>query len=75
MAILVQSQSSYISPRFMVMSPYEVYLNQVKGALDNIRFTAQGLTYTPPQLGGLDGQLSTITQEVVLQVTDFQVTS
>lgn len=75
MAILVKSQSSYITPRFVVMSPYEVYLNQVRGAIDNIRFTAQGLSYTPPQLGGLDGQLSTLTQQVVLQVTDFQVTS
>jgi len=57
------------------MSPYEVYLNQVKGAIDNIRFASQGMSYTPPQLGGLDGQLSTITEAVVLQVTDFKVTS
>jgi hypothetical protein len=75
MAILVQSPSSYITPRFMVMSPYEVYLNQVKGAIDNIRFTAQGMSYSPPQLGGLTGQLTTIQQAVVLQVTDFQVSS
>jgi hypothetical protein len=57
------------------MSPYEVYLNQVRGTIDNIRYTAQGLTYTPPQLGGLSGQLDVITQAVVLQVTDFVVTS
>jgi hypothetical protein len=75
MPIVTKSTSSYITPRFVVMSPYEIYLNQVKGAIDNIRYTAQGLSYTPPQLGGLDGQLATLTQEVVLQVTDFKVTS
>ena len=75
MPIITKSKSSYISPRFVVMSPYEVYLNQVKGAIDNIRFTAQGMSYAPPQFGGLDGQLSTITQEVVLQLTDFSVGS
>lgn len=75
MPIVTKSSSSYISPKFTVMSPYEVYLNQVKGAIDNIRFTAQGMSYTPPQLGGLDGQLSVITQEVVLQLTDFSVGS
>jgi hypothetical protein len=75
MPIITKSKSSYISPRFVAMSPYEVYLNQVKGAIDNIRFTAQGMSYSPPQLGGLDGQLNVITQAVVLQITDFSVGS
>jgi hypothetical protein len=75
MTILVQQKNSYITPRFMVMSPYEVYLSQIKAAIENIRFTAQGMSYTPAQLGGLDGQLNTLTQEVVLQVTDYQVNS
>jgi hypothetical protein len=56
------------------MSPYEIYLSQVRGAIDNIRYTSQGLSYVPPQLGGLDGQLDTLNQAVVLQVTDFKVT-
>lgn len=74
MPIVTKSSSSYITPRFQIMSPYEVYLNQVKGAIDNIRYASQGLSYTPAQLGGLDGQLSTLNEAVVLQVTDFKVT-
>lgn len=73
MPIITKSSSSYISPRFVAISPYEVYLNQVKGTIDNIRFTAQGMSYAPPQFGGLDGQLDVLTQSVVLQVTDFSI--
>lgn len=73
MTILVQSKNSYLTPRYVTMSPYEIYLAQVKGAIDNIRFTAQGMKYTPAQLGGLSGQLNTLNQAVVLRVTDYQV--
>ena len=74
MPIITQSRNSRISPRFKVMSPYEIYLAQVSGCIESIRFSAQGISYTPPQMGGLAGQLQVLTEEVVLQQIEFQVT-
>jgi hypothetical protein len=55
------------------MTPYQVYLQQVKGCIDNIRFTSQGMDYIPPQLGGLKGQREVMNEAVVLQTIEFEV--
>jgi hypothetical protein len=60
-------------PKLTTMSPYEVYLNQVKSAIDPIRFKSMGMEYLPPQLGGLSGQRKVIDSVMVLQTIDFQV--
>jgi hypothetical protein len=60
-------------PSFVEMTPYQVYIQQIRGTTDNIRFTNMGLSYIPPQFGGLTGQLQTITEGLVLQLVDFQV--
>jgi hypothetical protein len=60
-------------PSFVEMTPYQVYIQQIRGTTDNIRFTNMGLNYIPPQFGGLTGQLQTITGGLVLQLVDFQV--
>lgn len=62
-----------IVPRFAEMTPYQVYLQQIKGGADNIRAKVAGFTYLPPQFGGLVGQLQTLEEEIVLQLIDFQV--
>lgn len=55
------------------MSPYEMYLQQVKGCFDLIRADNDGMTYYPPQFGGLFGQLSVLQQDVVLEIIDFDI--
>lgn len=62
-----------IVPRFAEMTPYQVYLQQVRGVSDNIRAAAQGFNYIAPQFGGLTGQLQVLTEEIVLQLIDFKV--
>jgi hypothetical protein len=64
-----------IIPSFAAMTPYQIYLQQVRGVTDSIRAQAAGLTYIPPQLGGLEGQLAVLEDNIVLQLIDFQVGS
>ena len=62
-----------VAPRLVEMTPFQVYLQQVRGAADAIRAKAAGFTYVPPQFGGLSGQLQTVTGEIVLELIDFSV--
>lgn len=73
MPIITRSPNSKILPKFVVMSAYQIYTDQVKGTLDSIRYAVRGMDYTPPQYGGLSGQRVALTQEIVLQVVDFEV--
>ena len=57
----------------MPISPYEIYLQQVKGTYDGIRAGRLNLTYYAPQFGGLFGQTEVMNEAVVLELTDFQV--
>jgi len=75
MAILTPNKNaSKLISTFTAMTPYQVYLNQVKGAIETIRVEAGGVqTYVPPQLGGIEGQREVIEGVVVLQLVDFEV--
>lgn len=55
------------------MTAYEVYLNQIRSAIEPLRYASSGLSYFPPQLGGLSGQRDVIAGEVVLQMIDFEI--
>lgn len=63
-----------ITPSFVNITPYQIYLQQVRGITDNIRNSAAGFDYIPPQFGGLDGQLQAMTDSIVLELIDFTVT-
>lgn len=60
-------------PKFTAMTPYNVYLNQVRSVIEPIRYAFQEMDYIAPQMGGLSGQRNVIAQEVVLQTIDFEV--
>lgn len=60
-------------PKLVAMTPYEIYLNQVKSSIESIRFTKTDMSYFPPQLGGLVGQRSIITEEAVLEMISFEI--
>lgn len=62
-----------ISPKFMEMTPYQIYLQQVQGVTESVRAKRENYDYLPPQLGGLTGQLEVMRNELVLQLIDFQV--
>lgn len=62
-----------IVPKLKAITPMEIYLQQVKGIYDNIRFKRKGLEYIPAQLGGVFGQSTLIKESVVLELTDFEV--
>jgi hypothetical protein len=63
-----------IVPKLVPITPYEIFLQQVKGTYDAIRSDRDGFTYTPPQMGGIFGQKDVIDECIVLELTDFEVT-
>lgn len=62
-----------IIPKLVPLTPYEIYLQQVKGTFDSIRYSRINMTYYPPQLGGFFGQQEVISDTAVLELTDFEV--
>lgn len=62
-----------IVPRYTIMTPYEVYMQQVRGLYDNVRQVNAGVSYVPPQMGGLLGQRQVIQGVAVLELIDFEV--
>jgi len=62
-----------IIPVLTPLTPLEVYLQQVKGTYDAIRFTRRDMTYFPPQFGGLFGQQAVVADSAVLELTNFEV--
>ena len=58
-------------PRVISISPYQIYMEQIRGISDSFRANADGLSYIPPQFGGLKGQLLVIADQPVLQLVDF----
>lgn len=62
-----------IIPKLTAMSPYEIYLRQVRGIFDAARFGNQGMDYIPAHMGGLLSQQDIIQEVAVLELTDFEV--
>lgn len=62
-----------IIPKLTPLTPYEIFLQQVKGTYDAIRFQRVDMTYYPPQMGGFFGQQEVIAETAVLELTDFEV--
>lgn len=61
-----------VTPRMIPLSPYELYLEQIRGVSDAIRVNSRGLSYIPPQFGGLKGQLGALNDQAVVQMIDFE---
>lgn len=71
-SIPYQNKTKILSS-FVAMTPYQVFLNQVKSAIEPIRAATSNLTYIPPQLGGVEGQREVIQATAVLQLIEFEI--
>lgn len=71
-AILKPIKKNSASTRMVMLSPYQLYLEQVRGISDKIRAEAARLTYYPAQFGGLKGQRENLNSEVIVQLIDFE---
>lgn len=72
--IIPNTNKSKLVSTFTAMTPYQVYVNQIRSAIEPIRAAAKGFTdYIPPQLGGIEGQREVIEGVVILQLVDFEV--
>lgn len=70
-AVTTPNNGLTVRPRIALMSPYQLYIEQIRGVSDSFRASRSGLTYIPPQFGGLKGQLTVIADQPVLQMVDF----
>lgn len=61
-----------INTRMVTLSPYELYLEQVRGISDSIRVKSRSLNYIPAQFGGLKGQRTSLQSKVAVQMIDFE---
>ena len=75
MPAIIKPLTDKIVPRLVAITPLELYLQQVKGTYDAIRVQNEGsdMEYLPPQMGGFMGQSDVQTEQVVLELTDFEV--
>ncbi len=74
MAYIVRNQNlQKFLPKMVPMTPAQVYLNQVSGAIETLRTARDGQSYIPAQLGGISGQRKVLQEAVVLQLTTFEI--
>lgn len=62
-----------IVPKLTPITPYELYIQQVKGTYDAIRAARRNITYYPNQFGGIQGQLIVLDEQFVLDLIEFEV--
>jgi len=63
-----------ILPKFINVTPLEMYKQITHGTYDNMRQTNKGLEYIPSQFGGIFGQQVILSQSIVMEITNFEVT-
>jgi hypothetical protein len=71
--IIKNDNAQKLLPKLVAMSPYKVYLSQIQGVIEPIRQSRLGLSYIPPQMGGISGQRKVIDQNLVLQTIEFEI--
>lgn len=64
-----------VIPKLLPMTPYEVYLQQVGGTFEAVRAAAKGMSYIPPQFGGLIGQRTVANDGAVLELISFSISA
>jgi hypothetical protein len=69
----ITTQPPKIISKLTPITPYELFLQQVKGSYDAIRVARKGATYYPNQFGGIQGQLIVLDQILVIDQIDFDI--
>lgn len=69
----ITKQTPKVIPKLVALTPYEVYMRQVRGTYDNFRAENNSVDYIPPQFGGLFGQRKVLEGELVLELIDFDI--
>ena len=64
-----------LNSQFKIMSPSQIYLEQISSCIQSLRAVNNNLSYIPNQLGGIFTQQNVLVNNAVLQVIDFSVTS
>ncbi len=63
---------NHIVSRTTALTPYQVYLEQVRSVSDNMRYADTDVEYYPMQFGGLKGQRQAITGVAVVDILNFK---
>lgn len=73
MSFVRKYQKDSIQARTVPLTPLNLYLERVRSVTDQLRADAEGLSYTPLQFGGVDGQLQSLLANSVVTLVDFKV--
>lgn len=65
--------SNIILPKYVPLTPKEMYQQMVNSTYDGVRQVALGYSYIPAQFGGIFGQIYIQQQSLVMELTGFQV--
>lgn len=60
-----------INTRLINVTPYYMFVRQAQDSLDNIRAKNQEIEFTPIQFGGIFGQKTSLQEDAVMEVTEF----
>ncbi|HET8686416.1 MAG TPA: hypothetical protein VFM18_07095 [Methanosarcina sp.] len=60
-----------INTRLINVTPFYMFVRQAQDSLDNIRASSDGVDFTPVQFGGIFGQKTSLQEEAVMEVTEF----
>lgn len=60
-----------INTRLVNVTPYYMFIRQAQDNFDNIRAKNQGIDFTPIQFGGVFGQKTSLQEETVMEITEF----
>lgn len=61
-----------VTVRTVALTPYQIYMEQVRGITESIRSDNLGMEHYPLQFGGLRGQRSAALAVTVVDIMDFQ---
>jgi hypothetical protein len=70
---MTRREQPKISNKLVRLSPLELYKLQVKNNFDSIRYEQRNMSYTPTQLGGLQGQRILLESPSVVEIIEFEV--
>lgn len=60
-----------INTRLINVTPYYMFVRQAQDSIDGIRANNQGVDFTPIQFGGVLGQKTSLQEDAVMEITEF----
>jgi hypothetical protein len=74
MAILSQTRRNSVLQKLVALTPLNLYIERAKSISQQLRASSAGLSYTPLQFGGINGQQESLKANAIVRLVDFNIT-